>query len=717
MKKIAFFIILIFAITAMSARADEGMWLPIFIERLNHIDMQKEGLHLTAEEIYSVNHSSLKDAIIIFGGGCTGEMVSDQGLVLTNHHCGYGSIQSQSTVDHDYLTDGFWAMKQTEELPNDGLKARFLISITDVTQAVLANLKEPLSETERAARLKEISKKLEFNATKDNQYEANVSSFYNGNEYYLFVYETFRDVRLVGAPPSSIGKFGADTDNWMWPRHNGDFSVFRVYASPDGKPADYSAQNVPFKPKHHLPVSIKGVQKNDFAMILGYPGTTDRYLTSYGINLALEKTNPAIVKIRTKKLEIMKADMDASDEVRIKYASKYAGTANYWKYYIGQSKGLKKLKVIDKKRELESHFANWLHGDKDRMLKYRDALLNLSNAYETISATELATSYNAEAINRGCEIISFAKSYKALANELAKPPAEAKELNSLAEKLLIASGKYFKDYNAATDSKLLAAMLELYRKDVPVKYHPSLLAEIDKKYKGDFTAYAGIVFDRSIFASQARVNAFLRNPSLKTLQKDPGYKLMLAFWENSNRIDALTQASTELLAKGRRLFMAGLREMDPDKKFYPDANSTMRLTYGKVLDYYPADAVHYDFVTTLKGVMEKEDSTSWEFKVPPKLKQLYKQKDFGRYGKNGEMITCFLTDNDITGGNSGSPVLNGDGELIGLAFDGNWEAMSGNIAFEPDLQRTICVDIRYVLFIIEKYAGAANLIDEMTIRE
>jgi len=717
MKKIAFIIILLQAIVAGTLHADEGMWLPLFIERLNYVDMQKEGLHLTAEEIYSINHSSLKDAIIIFGGGCTGEMVSDEGLVLTNHHCGYGSIQSHSSVDHDYLTTGFWAMNQSEELPNDGLRARFLVSITDVTQDVLSELKEAISEADRAARLKEISKKLELNATSDNQYETRVSGFYNGNEYYLFVYETFRDVRLVGAPPSSIGKFGGDTDNWMWPRHTGDFSVFRVYATPDGKPADYSSINVPYKPKHHLPISIKGVQKNDFAMILGYPGSTDRYLTSYGINLILEKANPAIVKIRTKKLEIMQADMDASDEVRIKYASKYFGTANTWKNKIGESRGLKRLKVIDKKRELEDRFADWVNGDKDRMLKYSDALLNLSNAYEAISATELATRYNAEAINRGCEIITFMRSYQSLADELAKPPAEAKELKSLTKKLQIASGKYFKDYDAATDSKLLAAMLDIYRRDVEAKYQPSMLAEIDKKYKGDFTAYASRIFDRSIFASQERVFAFLKNPSLKTLQKDPGYKLMTAFSENSKRIDALTQASTDLLARGRRLYMAGLREMQPDKKFYPDANSTMRLTYGKVLDYYPADAVHYDFVTTLKGVMEKEDSTNSEFEVPTKLRQLYQQKDFGRYGKNGEMITCFLTNNDITGGNSGSPVMNGDGELIGLAFDGNWEAMSGNIAFEPDLQRTICVDIRYVLFVIEKYAGAGNLINEMTIRE
>ncbi len=716
MKKIAFFIILLQLFVAGSVRADEGMWLPLFIERLNYVDMQKEGLHLTAEEIYSVNHSSLKDAVIIFGGGCTGEMVSDEGLILTNHHCGYGAIQSHSTIDHDYLTDGFWAMNHAEELPNDGLKARFLVSITDVTKDVLDGLKG-LSETDRAAKIKEISKKLELNATNGNQYDAKVSAFFNGNEYYLFVYETFRDVRLVGAPPSSIGKFGADTDNWMWPRHTSDFSVFRVYTSPDGKPADYAGNNVPLKPKHHLPVSIKGVQKNDFAMIMGYPGRTTRYMTSYGVNLAIEKTNPAIVKIRTRKLEIMKADMDASAAIRIQYASKYAGSANYWKFYIGQTKGLKSLKVIDKKRELESQFTQWLKGDNDRNMKYKDVLPDLSNAYEAISATALATTYNSEAINQGCEIIRFSKSYQDLADELAKPSADVAALKNLTEKLSDASDKYFKDYNAATDSKLLAAMLELYRKDIEVKYQPSLLGELDKKYKGDFKAYADMVFSKSLFASQEKVNAFLKNPSLKSLQKDPCYKLMTAFSDAGKSLDALTQGPNDLIAKGNRLFVEGLQEMLPDKKFYPDANSTMRLTYGKVLDYYPADAVHYDFFTTLKGVMDKEDSTSWEFKVPAKLKQLYQKKDYGRYSKNGEMVTCFITNNDITGGNSGSPVINADGELIGLAFDGNWEAMSGNIAFEPDLQRTICVDIRYVLFIIDKYAGATNLIKEMDVRE
>jgi len=717
MKKIALFLVLILTSLAGIVRADEGMWLPLFIERLNYVDMQKEGLHLTSAEIYSVNHSSLKDAVIIFGRGCTGEVVSGDGLVLTNHHCGYDEIQSHSTLDHDYLTDGFWALKRSEELPNVGLTARFLVSITDVTQAVLGSVKENISETEREANIKEISKKLEFTATKDNQYEARVASFFNGNEYYLFTYIIFKDVRLVGAPPSSIGKFGADTDNWMWPRHNCDFSMFRIYATPEGKPSEYSASNVPYKTSYFLPVSIKGVKEEDFAMILGYPGSTDRYLTSYGVDLALEKTNPAIVKIRTKKLEIIQADMNGNDEVRINYAAKYASSSNYWKYYIGQSKGLKKLKVIDKKRELESQFADWVNSNLPRNVKYRDALLNLSNAYEDLSATEQATRYTAEAINHGCEIISYAGSFKNLAVELAKTSLDAAALNNSTAKLQAVSVKYFMDYNAPTDEKLLAAMLQLFSQDVQVKNQPKLLTELNRKYKGDFSAYAHKLFRESIFTSKEKIDAFLMKPSFKVLHKDPAYLLMKAFSDNNSRLDSLNKESKDILLKGRRLFVAGLREMLPDKKFYPDANSTMRLTYGKVIGYYPSDAVHYDFTTHLSGLIAKEDSTSEEFKVPAKIKKLYREKDFGRYGSNGDLVTCFLTNNDITGGNSGSPVLNADGELIGLAFDGNWEAMSGNIAFEPELQRTICVDIRYVLFIIDKYAGASNLVNEMTIRE
>jgi hypothetical protein len=716
MKKITLFLVVLVSASTFQCRADEGMWLPLFIQRLNYVDMQKEGLHLTAEEIYSINHSSLKDAIIMFGGGCTGEIVSPNGLIFTNHHCGYGSIQSHSTVDHDYLSNGFWASRYDEELPTPGLTARFLVNIKDVTGAVLAGVKDNMADSLRVKKIKENSKNIEASNTKGTQYEARTVSFFNGNEYYLFLYEVYKDVRLVGAPPSSIGKFGADTDNWMWPRHTGDFSVFRVYANRENKPAEYAADNVPMKSKQFLPISIKEKKIGDFAMIMGYPGSTDRYATSYTINWALEKNNPMVVKIRTKKLDILREDMAADAEVRIKYASKYAGSANYWKFFIGQNKGLKRLAVFDRKRETEEQFVKWFNQDRERSVKYRDALYNISTAYATINKYEAAVRYNSEAIVRGCEIIAFSRNFDKLAAELAKPEPDRQALQSLKEQATEASEKYFKNYNMATDVKMLAAMLQLYYDDVPKKMQPAYLEDIHKKYKGNFEVYANIVFGKTIFSSKQKVDIFLSNPKLKALQKDPVWPLQTAFAANALLIDSLVKPSNELLAKGRRLFVKGLREMQNNRNFYPDANSTMRVTYGKVLDYSPADAVEYNYVTTLEGLMAKEDPSSWEFVVPEKLKQLYKAKDFGRYGENGTMVVAFLTNNDITGGNSGSPVLNGNGELTGLAFDGNWEAMSGNYAFEPQLQRTICVDIRYVLFVIEKYAGATNLIKELDIR-
>ncbi len=716
MKKVLLILTVILASLSYQTRADEGMWLPLFIERLNFVDMQKEGLHLTADEIYSINHSSLKDAIIMFGGGCTGEVVSSQGLLFTNHHCGFGAIQSHSTLNHDYLTDGFWAMRMEEELPNENLTARFLVSIQDVSAAAMAGLTENMTEAQRAVKIKENTKKLESGAMKGSQYDARVGSFFNGNEFYLFLYEVYKDVRLVGAPPVSIGKFGADTDNWMWPRHTGDFSIFRIYANKDNKPAEYSTDNVPFKPKQYLPVSIKGVKKNDFALILGYPGSTDRYATSYTIDWALEHNNPAVVKIRTKKLEILKQDMDASPAVRIKYASKFAGSANYWKFFIGQNKGLKKLDVIGRKREQEAQFAAWVSADRDRAVKYRDALFNIDKAYTIINKYEAAVRYNSEAVLGGCEIIRFSRQFNNLIDELTKPTPDQKVVKSLTDKVSQAAVQYFKNYNAPTDQKMLAAMLLLYYQDVPREQQPIYLSTLVKKYKGSFEVYSNLVFAKSMFADSARVFKFLANPGMKALLKDPAWILQKAFAANSKIIDSLVRPGQELLTAGRRLYVKGLREMLPDTKFYPDANSTMRLTYGKVLDYSPADAVDYNYITTLNGVMAKEDPSNLEFVVPEKLKQLYKAKDYGRYGENGDMVVGFLTTNDITGGNSGSPVLNGDGDLIGLAFDGNWEAMSGNYAFEPELQRTICVDIRYVLFIIEKYAGATNLIKELNIK-
>ncbi len=715
MKRIALTFLLLTALYAPSLLADEGMWLPLLIERLNYVDMQEMGLNLTAEEIYSVNHSSLKDAIIIFGRGCTGEIISEQGLILTNHHCGYGSIQSHSAVDHDYLTDGFWAGSFEEELPNEGLTAQFLIRIEDVTQRVLGALDEQMTETSREDAIRKISREIETEATGGTHYNAAVRSFYFGNEFYLFVYETFTDVRLVGAPPSSIGKFGADTDNWMWPRHTGDFSLFRVYSGPDGKPAPYSKDNIPLKPKHYLPISIGGVQKGDFAMILGYPGSTDRYLPSYGVEEAIDQNNPSVVKIRQKKLDIMREAMDSDPAIRIQYASKYAGTSNYWKYYIGQTKGLKRLKVADDKRATEAAFAMWTATSPDLEARYGTIPGDMEKAYEVLKPYDLFRIYSNESILRGCEIISFARNFSDLYKELVKEEADQKKIDQMIASLQNQSGRYFKDYNAPTDQKLLAAMLGLFCNDIPAGFHPPVIDAIKAKYKGDFYSYAAKTFEKTIFADQNRVRNFLYKPTAKILEKDPVFSFMKQFMEYYRTKMAEVDAQNASLAKARRLYMEGLRAMQKDRTFYPDANFTMRLTYGQILDYYPSDAVHYDFRTSLDGVMEKEDPSNWEFVVPDKLKELYARGDYGPYGENGKMYTCFTSNHDITGGNSGSPVINGDGELIGIAFDGNWEAMSGDIAYEPELQRTISVDIRYVLFIIDKYAGAERIIAEMTI--
>lgn len=703
-------------LSGFQLRADEGMWLPMFIDRLNYVDMQKAGLKLTAEEIYSINHSSMKDAILQFGRGCTGEVVSNQGLVFTNHHCGYGRIQAHSTVEHDYLTNGFWALSLAEELPNEGLTATFLVRMEDVTAKVLGELKAGMTEEERAKKVSETGKKLETEAKQGiAYYEAVVKSFYQGNEYYLFLYEVYKDVRLVGAPPSSIGKFGGDTDNWMWPRHTGDFSIFRIYTGPDGKPATYSPGNIPLKPKHYLPVSIEGVKKDDFAMVMGFPGSTDRYLTSYGVKLAIEVTNPSVVAIREKRLAILRSDMDANDAIRIKYASKYAGIANYWKYFIGQTKGLKRLKVYDTKKELEAAFEKWVNAASSRKEKYGTAMTDISQAYQEIGKYARTRVYFTEGLLRGSDIIGYARSFDALLKLLKteKPdPLKVAELtNGLKERM----PAFFKDYNAPTDKKLLAAVMEMFSGNVPGTDYPSALTKIREKYKGDFNRYVTEAFAKSMLVDSSLVRKFLDNPRAKVLEKDPLFACMQSFYGSYLALNEKYMAAQEQLNRGNRNFIAGLMEMQPEKKFYPDANSTMRLSYGLVKDYIPADAVHYDFKTTLKGVMEKEDPAVDEFYVTGKLKELYNSKDFGPYAVNGELVTCFTTTNDITGGNSGSPVINAKGELIGLAFDGNWEAMSGDIAYETELQRTICVDIRYVLFIIDKYAGAKNLITELKI--
>ena len=715
MKKIYLLLLISLLSFNFALKADEGMWIPMLVERMNYEDMQKLGLKLTAEEIYSVNNSSLKDAIVQFGRGCTGEIVSDQGLLLTNHHCGFGRIQYHSSIEHDYLSDGFWAMSFEEELPNPGLTVKFLVRMEDVSTQINSVLTSKMTEDQRKEKIAEVSKQLKDQATENTHYTAQVSSFFGGNEFYLFVYETFLDVRLVGAPPSSIGNFGDDTDNWMWPRHTGDFSIFRVYSGPDGKPAEYSNDNIPLVPKHFLPISLDGYTEDAFSMILGYPGRTNRYLPSYGVEMAISTTNPSVVKIRKEKLDIFRAVTSVDQEVRIKYASKDARISNYWKYFIGQTKGLKRLKVYEKKVALENEFRGWVFSSPEKKNKYGHALSLIEEAYSTYSQYALANTYYREAALRGPEIISYASGYKGLAKELANNKPDQEKIDGIVKSLKERSEGYFKDYYLPIDQKMFSSMVQLFHEDVPETQQPGFLFEVMKKYKGDYDRYAADVFAKSIFTSYEKVNAFLEKPSLKSLQKDPAYQLYVAYAEKYAEIQKSTNEVVAKLNKGNRLFIAGLREMNPQEKYSPDANSTMRLTYGTVQGYFPADGVYYDYYTTLEGVMEKEDPSNYEFVVSEKLKDLFKAKDYGQYAENGMLHTCFLTNHDITGGNSGSPVINAKGELLGLAFDGNWEAMSGDIAFETTYQRTISVDIRYVLFIIDKYAGAKNLIDEMTL--
>ncbi len=715
MKRIGLFFLGLFFLVSPLLRADEGMWLLPLLEKLNIGTMTRMGLKLSAEDIYSINHSSLKDAVVIFGGGCTGEIVSGQGLLLTNHHCGFGAIQEHSSTEHNYLEDGFWAQTKKDEMPTPGLQVTFLVRMENVTDQILPALSDTMSEETRMRTIDEISNKIVKKATDSTDYQASVRSFFAGNQYYLVVYEIYRDVRFVGTPPSSIGKFGGDTDNWMWPRHTGDFSVFRVYMSPDGKPAEYSPDNVPLKPKHYLPVSLKGVHPGDYAMVIGYPGGTTRYMTSWEIDEVMNITNPNRAKIRGIRQEILWKDMMASEKVRIQYAEKYSMSSNYWKFSIGQNQDLKKLNVKARKLEMEKQFREWVSQDSEREKKYGQALDLIKNAIEGRADYRYASQYLSEALIRGSEVILFA--YRNRGLEKALQSDDPEQIKKAVESARKTAEGFFKDYNPPTDKAASKAMFKLYAENVKPEYQPDIFPMIRKKYKNNFDKYIDHMFEKSIFTSRQRFDAFLQNPKLKTLLKDPAYDAAQSIINEYFYLLGKESQFDEELDKGHRLYMAGLMAMQPDKTFYPDANFTMRLTYGTVEGYDPRDAVHYKYFTTLKGVMEKEDPDNYEFIVPKKLKELYKSKDFGRYGEDGIMHVCFITNNDITGGNSGSPVMNGNGELIGLAFDGNWEAMSGDIAFENQLQRCIVVDIRYVLFIMDKYAGATHLVNEMTVVE
>jgi len=715
MKKIFILAVLITTISRFTARADEGMWILPLIEKLNIGQMTEMGLRLSAEDIYSLNKASIKDAIVSIPG-CTGEIVSSQGLMLTNHHCGYDAIQSHSTVDHDYLTDGFWAMTKEHELPCSGMYANFLLKIEDVTSKVMENVKPGMSESERSSAINDARRTIEKQASNGNNYRTSVTSFFGGNYYYLLVYERYTDVRLVGAPPSSIGKFGDDTDNWEWPRHTGDFSVFRVYSGPDGRPASYSSGNIPLKPKYWLPVSLKDLNKGDFTMVFGYPGRTQRYYTSYEVNELLAITNPNRIKIRGIKQEIWMADMKADHKIDIQYAASYSYSSNYWKYSIGQNMQLEKNNVLEKKESIETRFSSWIKADPDRQARYGEALNLIRSSIQGRAPYLNAQQYLSECM-QGFELLGFNPYGSLLLSVLRSGDKQhiAETVRRTKENL----GEIYKNYSAATDRKSTKAMLRLYRADVPEKFQPDFFSKIvDRKFGGDIDKFVDDMFDRSIFTNESKLTAFLNKPSAKILENDPVALVAESFNKVIDYVSTEVSRFDEDLTKGRRLWIAALMEMDPGKTFYPDANSTMRMSYGTIQDYDPRDAVTYKYYTTTDGVLAKYKPGDYEFDLPQRFIELANKKQFGRYASSkGYMPVCFLTTNDITGGNSGSPVLNSKGELIGLAFDGNWEAMSGDVAYEPLLQRTIAVDIRYVLWIMDIYSGAGHLVDEMTIRE
>ncbi|MBP1645246.1 MAG: Peptidase [Bacteroidetes bacterium] len=716
MKKISLMSILLSLVASLifanpAPKPDEGMWLPIFFKNLNYSTMQKMGLKLTAEELYAINNSSLKDAIVQFGNGCTGEIMSDKGLLFTNHHCGYESIVSQSTVEHDYLNNGFWAKNLSEEIPIPDMTVSFLLRMEDVTKEILGGYADKLDLSSVKDTILLRIKLLEEKTSEEGKYKVEIKPFFEGLEYYMFVYEVYTDIRLVGTPPSSIGKFGGDTDNWMWPRHTGDFSIFRVYANSDNRPAKFSKDNVPYKPKHFLPVSLKGVKQNDFTMIWGFPGSTERYMTSGEVSNTINVTDPSIVKAGEYMLPTMKKMMEKDNRINLIYASDYAGYMNLWKNKKGELRGLKNLNVYDKKKEIEDRLSKWISEDKARIEKYGDVIKDLNNANKVIG--NAPSTQNEWFVNLGLVVnkralLAFQTTYSLLSLDKKDSnfPKAIQRVKTLGE-------EHFKTYDQETEKELFRSFVNMFSSLDKNNY---MSRTIEKKYKGSVDDFVEDAFKKSIFANKENFNKFINKPNTKKLQKDLiAQSALTAYMYVAGDDKDLDNAVTNL-SQARKRFVAALREMDPTLVQYPDANFTMRMTYGQVLDYYPADGIHYNYVTTLEGVMEKEDPTSSEFEVPAKLKELYLNKDYGQYAdENGKIITCFLSNNDITGGNSGSPILNAEGHLIGLAFDGNWEAMSGDIAFEPKLQRTINVDARYVLFIIDKFAGAQNLIDELTI--
>ena len=699
--------------------AGEGMWIPMLLQQLNEKEMQEMGMKITADDIYSINHSSLKDAIVLFGGGCTAEIISDQGLLLTNHHCGYGSIQRHSSIEHDYLTDGFWAMSREEELPNPGLTVKLMIRMDEVTNKVLKGVTASMTEAERKAKIKENSDKLINDFEDNSDYQAVIKPFFQGNAYYMIITETFKDIRLVGAPPSDIGKFGGDTDNWMWPRHTGDFSMFRIYTDKDGKPAEYSEDNIPYKPKYHFPISVKGVDEGDFTFVFGYPARTKEYIPSYAIKMITESGNPHKIKLRQTRLDVFNKYTVNDPKVRIQYASKDARVANYWKKMIGESAGIKRLNGIEKKEAYEKEFQQWTESSPELKEKYGQLLPAFKAEYDQLEPISLAFDYLREA-GLGIEVVNFARYFNNLSelSQAKNPDTEA--IDKEIEKLKKRTAGFFKDYYRPIDEEVMAALLKLYDENLPSEYKPDFFNTIHTKYKNDYAAYTQYVFDKSIFDEQETLDNFLNNyepKHYKKLKKDPAF-IMAADLKNLYllKIQPGMNVINGQLDSLQRIYMAAQMDMEPEKRFYPDANFTLRVTYGLVDGYDPKDAVHYKHFTTLKGIMEKEDPDIYDYVVEDKLKELYQNKDYGDYAdEDGTLHVCFVAKNHTTGGNSGSPVLNAEGQLVGVNFDRCWEGTMSDLMYDPNVCRNISLDIRYFLFIVDKFAGAGYLVDEMDI--
>lgn len=721
-KRYTFLLVLIYILSfngkfILAAPPDEGMWLPILLKELNEEDMKKRGFRLTAEDIYSVNKSSIKDAVARFGGGCTSCIISNEGLLLTNHHCGYNYIQYLSSVQNDYLKNGFWAKTKSEELPCPGLTATFIVSMENVTQKVLENTENISDELQKQAKINQNIAQIEKEAVKGTHYKAVIYPFYYGAEYYMFITEVFKDIRLVGAPPEKVAQFGGDTDNWVWPRHGGDFALFRIYAGTDNKPAPYSQTNVPYKPKYVLPISLQGVQKGDFTMVMGFPGRTYEYLPSQDVEMNVKMTNPAIIRIREERLKIIDLAMRLSDTVRIKYSAKYAGISNGYKKTNGQLNGLVRLDAVKRKQELETQFQTWADTQGE---PYKSILPNFAKVYATLSKLSLASTYINEAIF-GIEILNYATNFIELEEIAKKENSTDQEFEEAKRRIASGTQAYFKDYEPRVDQKVMATLLQIYYENTAKSEQPSIFSEIEKKYKGDFVEFSKHVFAKSFMTSEQSVNKFLDKVSRKTIQKlldDPAYQVAKSMWNKFYR--EIRPEYDKQSAEARRLnklYIEGLRKMLSGKKFYPDANSTLRVTFGIISDYEPRDGVRYEWFTTLDGVIEKSKSLNPDYKLPEKLKELHAKKDYGKYGKNGVLNVCFIGTNHTTGGNSGSPALNKDGHLVGLNFDRNWEGTMSDIMYDPAKTRNIMVDVRYILFIIDKYAGAGYLINEMKIIE